>query len=82
MHTPRQYEVHYRLRGEPNTLMMTSFAIPALERVRLQVLLRHIEQPQVLVDAPWEDPVHNSLESRVEELGVSDIEVLPAGEKA
>ncbi|GGK10513.1 hypothetical protein [Pseudomonas matsuisoli] len=75
MHDLKRYSISYRLNGEPDALIMEGFDAPTLDQVRLQLLIKHVPEPQVVEDAPWEEHLQSSLESRSAELGLSDIEV-------
>ena len=75
MHELKRYLIDYRINGQADSLTMDEFDEPTLDQVRLQLLLKHVTEPQVLEDASWEDNVRFSLESRTEELGISDIRV-------
>lgn len=71
----KRYTVNYCLNGEPNTLTLEGYDAPTLDQVRLQLLIKHTEEPRVVEDAPWEANVRPSLESRSIEVGLSDIEI-------
>ncbi|ACO77236.1 hypothetical protein AvCA_10040 [Azotobacter vinelandii CA] len=69
------YIVQYSINGRSDSLAMRGYGEPTLDQARLQILLKHIPQLQIAEDAPWERPTRSSLESRTEELGVSDIRI-------
>ena len=71
----KRYRIHYRINGEPASLLISSFEMPGLEQAELEFLLHHVREPRAAVDAPWENPVHPSEASRLSELGVSDIQI-------
>ncbi|EWC40770.1 hypothetical protein GFL09_17385 [Pseudomonas stutzeri] len=71
----KPYRIHYRINGEPASLLMSSFELPSLEQAELEILLQHVREPRAAVDAPWENPVRPSEASRLAELGVSDIQI-------
>ncbi|WP_462381164.1 hypothetical protein [Pseudomonas sp. Marseille-QA0892] len=71
----KRYTVNYCLNGEPNSMTLEGYDAPSLDQVRLQLLIKHTEEPRVVEDAPWEANVRPSLESRSIEVGLSDIEI-------
>ncbi|MBE7376963.1 hypothetical protein [Pseudomonas lopnurensis] len=71
----KRYRIHYRINGEPASLVMSSFEQPGLEQAELEILLQHVREPRAAIDAPWESPIRPSEESRMAELGVSDIQI-------
>ncbi|HAO74256.1 MAG TPA: hypothetical protein DCW62_04405 [Pseudomonas sp.] len=71
----KRYRIHYRINGEPASLLISSFEMPGLEQAELEILLHHVRKPRAAVDAPWENPVRPSEASRLSELGVSDIQI-------
>ena len=71
----KRYLIHYHLNGEPASLLLESFAVPALEQAELEILLHHVGEPRAAIDAPWEQPIRPSEASRLAELGVSDIRI-------
>jgi len=75
MHTLHHYQISYRLNGEPLTHQLDSFEPVTAEEVMLQLLIKHVEEPQVVVDAPWERHAQPSIARRAQEAGLSDIEV-------
>jgi len=77
MQTLHHYQIRYRLNGEPLTHELESFEPVTEEEALLQLLIKHVEQPQVVVDAPWERHAQPSIARRAQEAGLSDIEVSP-----
>lgn len=75
MSTLKQYRVHYLIDGRPDSLRLASFTEPDLERIELEILLKHVREPRASTDQPWEDPIVPSEQGRLAELGVSDIRV-------
>ncbi|WP_282288021.1 hypothetical protein [Pseudomonas sp. PS02302] len=75
MQTLHHYQIRYRLNGEPLTHELESFAPITEEEALLQLLIKHVEEPQVVVDAPWEHRAQPSIARRAQEAGLSDIEV-------
>lgn len=75
MHELQHYRIDYRINGQADSLSLDEFSEPTLNQVRLRILLKHQQQPQVLEDAPWEQSLRSSLESRAEEAGISDIHI-------
>ena len=75
MQTLHHYQIRYRLNGEPLTHELESFEPVTEEKALLQLLIKHVEQPQVVVDAPWEHRAQPSIARRAQEAGLSDIEV-------
>jgi hypothetical protein len=73
MHELKHYRVDYRINGKPDSLTLDEFTEPTLDQVRLRLLFKHVKEPQVLEDAPWEQNLRSSLEIRADELGLSDI---------
>lgn len=69
------YRIHYRINGQPASLVISSFEQPGLEQAELEILLQHVHEPRAAIDAPWESPIRPSEESRMAELGVSDIQI-------
>ncbi|MFB8829738.1 hypothetical protein ACE0DR_11320 [Azotobacter sp. CWF10] len=69
------YSVQYCINGRTDALTMEGYSEPTLDQARLQILLKHIPDLEIVEDAPWERPTHPSLESRAEELGISDIRI-------
>ena len=70
----KRYRIHYRINGEPASLLISSFEMPGLEQAELEILLHHVREPRAQ-STPWENPVHPSEASRLSELGVSDIQI-------
>ena len=75
MHELQHYRIDYRINGQADFLTLDEYSEPTLDRARLQILLKHQQQPKVLEDAPWEQPLRPSLESSAEEAGISDIRI-------
>ena len=75
MHTLHHYQISYRLNGEPLTHQLDSFEPVTAEEAMLQLLIKHVEEPLVVVDAPWERHAQPSIARRAQEAGLSDIEV-------
>lgn len=75
MQTLHRYQIRYRLNGEPLTHELESFEPVTEEEAVLQLLIKHVEEPQVVVDAPWERHAQPSIARRSQEAGLSDIEV-------
>jgi len=75
MQTLHHYQIRYRLNGEPLTHELESFEPVTEKKALLQLLIKHVEQPQVVVDAPWERHAQPSIARRAQEAGLSDIEV-------
>lgn len=75
MTTLKRYIISYFINGQAETLVLDEFATPSLDQARLQILLKHVSEPRATEDAPWENPREPSVESRIGELGVSDIRV-------
>ena len=75
MQTLHHYQIHYRLNGEPLSHELESFEPVTEEEALLQLLIKHVEEPQVVVDAPWERHAQPSLARRAQEAGLSDIEI-------
>ncbi|MCQ2032538.1 hypothetical protein [Stutzerimonas kunmingensis] len=71
----KRYRIHYCINGEPASLLISSFEVPGLEQAELEILLHYVREPCAAVDAPWENPIRPSEDSRLEELGVSDIQI-------
>lgn len=71
----KRYRIHYCINGEPASLLISSFEVPGLEQAELEILLRYVREPRAAIDAPWENPIRPSEDSRLEELGVSDIQI-------
>ncbi|MGE4404855.1 hypothetical protein [Pseudomonas sp.] len=71
----KRYRIHYRINGQPASLVISSFEQPGLEQAELEILLQHVQEPRAAIDAPWESPIRPSEESRMAELGVSDIQI-------
>lgn len=69
------YTVQYCINGKADSLTMEGYSEPTLDQVRLQILLKHIPELQIAEDAPWEQPTRSSMQSRTDELGVSDIQI-------
>ena len=79
MHELQHYRIDYRINGRGDFLTLDEYNEPTLDQVRLRILLKHQCQPQVLEDAPWEQTLRPSLESRAEEAGISDIRIRRLG---
>nr|WP_250646477.1 hypothetical protein [Pseudomonas oligotrophica] len=60
-------------------MLMSAFEEPSLAQVELEILLHHVREPRAAVDAPWENPEVPSEHSRLQELGVSDIQIEEQG---
>lgn len=75
MQTLHHYQIRYRLNGEPLSHELESFEPVTEEEALLQLLIKHVEEPQVVVDAPWERHAQPSLARRAQEAGLSDIEI-------
>ena len=75
MHELQYYRIDYLINGQADSLTLDEFNQPTLDQVRLRILLKHQKQPQVLEDAPWEQNLRSSLESRTDEAGISDIRI-------
>ncbi|MBH3328867.1 hypothetical protein I5L56_04480 [Pseudomonas oryzihabitans] len=75
MHTLHHYQISYRFNGAPLTHELESFEPVTEEEAVLQLLIKHVEEPQVVVDAPWERHAQPSIARRAQEAGLSDIEV-------
>jgi hypothetical protein len=75
MHELKHYRIDYRINGQPDSLTLDEFHEPTLDQVRLRLALKHADGPLVLEDAPWEENLRSSLDSRTDELGISDIRV-------
>jgi hypothetical protein len=75
----QHYRIQYRLNGEPASLTMSAFTVPSLEQAEVEILLHHVREPRAATDAPWENPTCPSEQSRMAELGVSDILIEKAG---
>ncbi len=71
----KRYRIHYLIDGRPASLTMSSFEEPSLEQAELEILLHHVREPRAAVDAPWESPEQRSERSRMDELGVSNIQI-------
>lgn len=54
---------------------MSAFQEPSLEQVELEILLHHVREPRAATDTPWEIPELPSEQERMQELGVSDIQI-------
>jgi hypothetical protein len=76
MHALHHYRIDYRINGQANSLTLDEFAQPTLDQVRLRLLLKHQQHPQVLEDAPWEQNLGSSLQRRTDEAGISDIRIV------
>ena len=50
----KRYRIHYRINGEPASLLISSFEMPGLEQAELEILLHHVREPRAAVDAPGE----------------------------
>ncbi|MBU3055425.1 hypothetical protein [Pseudomonas indica] len=77
MHELKRYRIDYRLNGQPASLILDEFHEPTLDQVRLRLLHEHTREPRVVEDAPWEQNCRPSLESRADEIGLSDIRIQP-----
>ncbi|MBA1275491.1 hypothetical protein [Stutzerimonas azotifigens] len=73
----KRYRIHYLINGNPASLSMSSFEEPSIEQAELEILLHHVREPRAAVDAPWESPEQRSERSRMDELGVSNIQIEP-----
>jgi hypothetical protein len=71
----KRYVISYTLNGEPGTLTLERYDAPTLHQARLQLMIEHFGEPQVVEDAPWEENVHPSMETRSIEVGFRDIEI-------
>jgi hypothetical protein len=71
----KRYRIHYLINGNPASLTLSSFEEPDIEQAELEILLHHVREPRAATDAPWENPVRPSEDSRMAELGVSDIQI-------
>lgn len=71
----KRYRIHYLINGSPASLTLSSFEEPDMEQAELEILLHHVREPRAAIDAPWETPVRPSEDSRIAELGVSDIQI-------
>ena len=71
----KRYRIHYRINGQPASLQMSAFQEPSLEQVELEILLHHVREPRAATDTPWEIPELPSEQERMQELGVSDIQI-------
>lgn len=71
----KRYRIHYLINGNPASLTLSSFEKPDMEQAELEILLHHIREPRAATDAPWEIPERPSEDSRMAELGVSDIQI-------
>ncbi|WP_028240191.1 hypothetical protein [Stutzerimonas azotifigens] len=71
----KRYRIRYTINGNPASLTMSAFDEPSLEQAELEILLHHVKEHRAAADAPWEIPEVPSEDSRMLELGVSDIEI-------
>ncbi|WP_181298231.1 hypothetical protein [Pseudomonas sp. Q2-TVG4-2] len=71
----KRYRIHYLINGNPASLTLSSFEEPDIEQAELEILLHHVREPRAATDAPWENPERPSEDSRIAELGVSDIQI-------
>ncbi|MES2820564.1 MAG: hypothetical protein V4812_16455 [Pseudomonadota bacterium] len=72
----QHYRIDYCLNGQPCNTTLGEFGEPSLEQIKLHLLLRHGDHPQVIEDAPWESPaVRSSLDTRLMEVGIDEIRV-------
>lgn len=71
----KHYRIHYRLNGDSASITLDSFEKPCLEQAELEILLHHVREPGAVIDAPWEIPRCPSEQNRIDELGISDIQI-------
>ena len=71
----KRYRIHYLINGEPASITLSAFEPPILRQAELEILLHHVKEPRAATDAPWENPRCPSEDSRIDELGVSDIRI-------
>lgn len=71
----KRYRIHYLINGEPASITLSAFEPPILKQAELEILLHHVREPGAVTDAPWEIPRCPSEDSRLDELGVSDIQI-------